>query len=122
MGYDFCNAWRTKDDVVREYTRERNSYRFVKHSLRGNVLWGIAEKKDTGERFITCTLLQWDRRDRCYGIKEMDESCHPYYYDCPLGYLALCPEVNAEWRKNVRASHEQRRQASGLKVVSEQTP
>lgn len=45
-----------------------------------------------------------------WGYKDMDESMHPYYYDCPLELLDIVPtpdNQNArEWRENVRKFHE----------------
>lgn len=41
-----------------------------------------------------------------FGYKDMEESMHPYYYDCPAGILKLLsPTDNAsanEWRENCR--------------------
>jgi hypothetical protein len=34
---------------------------------------------------------------------------HPYFYSCPLGYLAMVPQVECEdWRKVVREYHAKR--------------
>jgi hypothetical protein len=35
----------------------------------------------------------------------MDETMGPFYYDCPLEYLALAPETNPAWRAKVLAHH-----------------
>ena len=39
----------------------------------------------------------------------MDESVHPFFYSCPLGYLEMVPIEtsggNPEWRVGVRAYH-----------------
>ncbi|MEB3081600.1 hypothetical protein VD792_26730 [Pseudomonas aeruginosa] len=95
------------------------SIRVIAHTLRGNVLWSIVEitakvkgvHKDLapGEslRYIRCDLLQ--RSGDQWGYKGMDESVHPLYYTCPLGYLDMTPVQSPEWREHVRAYHAQRR-------------
>ncbi|HEP8940040.1 TPA: hypothetical protein VDU81_004134 [Pseudomonas aeruginosa] len=95
------------------------SIRVIAHTLRGNVLWSVVEitakvkgvHKDLapGEslRYIRCDLLQ--RSGDQWGYKGMDESVHPLYYTCPLGYLDMTPVQSPEWREHVRAYHAQRR-------------
>jgi hypothetical protein len=60
------------------------------------------------ERWITCDLLR-HRKDYGWGYKDMDESLHPCYYSCPLGYLKMVPIEqyggNVEWRSGVQAYH-----------------
>jgi len=62
------------------------------------------------ERWIQCDLLQYSRSNDGWGYKDMEESMHPYFYSCPLGYLAKVPIKtfggNEEWRKGVRSYHE----------------
>lgn len=95
------------------------------HCYRGNVysgvLWAVWERTFTKEgaevqpteRWITCDILRY-QRDFGWGYKDMEESMHPYYYSCPLGYLDLVPlEVyggNKEWREGVRSHHARRQQ------------
>ena len=95
------------------------------HCYRGNVysgvLWAVWERtfvKDDQEtqpteRWITCDLLRY-QKDFGWGYKDLDESAHPYYYSCPLGYLDLVPidtyGGNEEWREEVRSHHARRKQ------------
>lgn len=95
------------------------------HCYRGNVysgvLWAVWERtfiKDgqqtqPNERWITCDLLRY-QKDYGWGYKDLDESMHPYFYSCPLGYLELVPldqfGGNAEWREGVRSYHARRQQ------------
>ena len=72
------------------------------HCYRGGVysgvLWAVWERTFTKdgqevrptERWITCDLLRY-RKDDGWGYKDMDESMHPYFYSCPLGYLKMVP-------------------------------
>ena len=81
-------------------------------------LWAVWERTFTKdgqtaqptERWITCDLLR-HQKDYGWGYKDMDESMHPYYYSCPLGYLEMVPidqyGGNAEWRECVRRYHAQ---------------
>lgn len=82
------------------------------YSLRGNCLWVLA-KPQSLEPFIALFLLQCDRG--CWGYKDMDESCGPCYYDCPLKFLEQAPEPQGfnrdhvgsgrSWRDHVRDHH-----------------
>ncbi len=53
--------------------------------------------------FIRCDLLESSSEG--WGYKALEESSHPYYYDCPLHYLDLAPEQSADWRSGVRQFH-----------------
>lgn len=90
------------------------------HCYRGGafsgVLWSVWERTFTKdgqtvkptERWITCDLLRY-QKDYGWGYKDMEESMHPYYYSCPLGYLEMVPidqfGGHAEWREGVRQYH-----------------
>ena len=78
----------------------------IAHSIRGNVLWQVRQityPNGTIARYISCDLLS--KQDNSWGYKDMDESVHPYYYNCPLKFLDMAPEVSADWRKGVREYH-----------------
>jgi hypothetical protein len=82
------------------------------------VLWAVWERTFTKdgqtaqptERWIICDLLR-HQKDYGWGYKDMEESMHPYYYSCPLGYLEMVPidqyGGHAEWRECVRHYHAQ---------------
>ena len=97
----------------------------LRHCYRGGsfsgVLWTVWERtftKDGQEakptdRWIGCDLFQY-QRGYGWGYKDMEESMGPYQHSCPLGYLAMVPVANENWREGVRAYHERlkaRRQA-----------
>lgn len=75
-------------------------------SVRGNRLWVLYEESD-GRRIIGLFLMEV--RSGVWGYKSMDETMHPYYYDCPLRLLENATEpLNdsaREWRENVRKHH-----------------
>ena len=90
------------------------------HCYRGGVfsgvLWSVWERSLTKEnaeteprqRWIQCDLLQY-QRNYGWGYKDMEESMHPYFYSCPLGYLKLVPIEqfggHEQWREGVRQYH-----------------
>ena len=89
------------------------------HCYRGGVfsgvLWSVWERTfikdeqpiEEPQRWIVCDLLRYDGGE--WGYKELEESMHPYFYSCPLGYLNLVPIEqfggNAQWRSLVKQYH-----------------
>ena len=85
----------------------------LRHCYRGGsfsgVLWTVWERTFTKEgqsvkpteRWIGCDLLQYSKRDNGWGFKDQEESMNPYTYSCPLGYLAMVPTANENWRAGV---------------------
>ena len=89
------------------------------HCYRGGVfsgvLWSVWERSfikdeqpvEQPQRWIVCDLLRCDGGE--WGYKELEESMHPYFYSCPLGYLNLVPIEqfggNAQWRSLVNQFH-----------------
>jgi hypothetical protein len=83
------------------------------HSVRGNSLWTLWQTSWTKageeqpyrvEKWIGLDRIASDKKEG-WGYKDMEESMHPYYYDCPLKFLEQAPEKSAEWRAGVRAYH-----------------
>ena len=121
MGWYFSNQSRSEliAELIAPQETERASVKVIAHTLRGNVLWSVAEVTAKVEgvhrdlapgqslRYIRCDLLE--RSGGQWGYKSLDESMHPYYYTCPLSYLDLAPEQSADWRAGVRAYHVRRR-------------
>ncbi|MBR9802099.1 hypothetical protein GYB59_10570 [bacterium] len=103
----------------------------LKHCYRGGVfsgvLWSVWERtfmKDgdevqPSERWIQCDLLRCDQGS--WGYKDMEESMHPYYYSCPLGYLNLVPVDryggNTEWREQVIDHHRRRAEKRKCRAI-----
>jgi hypothetical protein len=125
MGWLFSSNWREKADIVdfriKNWSNEREiagepvivAGKCLAHSVRGNNLWTVWETTCTKvgatepysvRRWIGFDLLS--KSDGEYGYKDMEESVHPYYYDCPLSFLNMVPEVTSQaWRDKVRAFH-----------------
>lgn len=90
------------------------------HCYRGGVfsgsLWGVWERTfmkeevetEPNQRWITCDLLRYETGFG-WGYKDMDESMHPYFFSCPLGYLKMVPIEtfggNEKWREGVHSYH-----------------
>jgi hypothetical protein len=103
MGWLFCKP--SKEALV-EHLLDPNQYsnaKIVEHSLRGNRLWAQFETHE-GKRLIGLFLL--GKSNGRWGYKDMDETMHPYYYDCPLRLIDTATEPLNEnatkWRETVR--------------------
>lgn len=119
MGWYFSPQSRSEliAEIIAPRENERAGMKTVAHTLRGNVLWSVAEVTAKAEdayrglapgqsvRFIRCHLLE--RSGDTWGCKALEESMHPYYYSCPLSYLDMAPEQSEAWRAGVRAYHAQ---------------
>lgn len=128
MGWLFKSGYSRKD-LIEDRTSDWEHIRpdgnrvnatCLAHCYRGGVfsgvLWTVWERTllkdgqpvEQPQRWIGCDLLQC-RKEQGWGYKDMDESVHPYYYSCPIGYLAKVPIEeyggNAEWRDMVRSYH-----------------
>lgn len=121
----------TRRDIIEDLCKtfkvsENREHRTLKHCCVGNVLYSLNEY-DTGVdsarvdgvvRYIGVNLLL--RSPEGWGYKPMDETMHPYYYDCPLSYLdeASAPEnaSAAEWREKVRALAAEKKETRRIKA------
>ena len=86
------------------------------HRVLGSRLWVLAQVKQgvqAGQRWIGLSLIH--TRGPEVTVKRMDESCGPYFYDCPLQFLARASEPQGPyagaWRNQVRAFHASRIEA-----------
>ena len=111
MGWLFTRDATRADVIVsriRTWETDTHTGRTLRYCLKGNVLWTVRETTDkaTGimERYIGCDLLQRER-NYGWGYKDLCESMHPYYYSCPLAYLAIVPVACEPWRAAVREYH-----------------
>lgn len=108
MGWDSCDAWKTKADVIAELLRLERIWpgtKVLAYKSTSKAYYAVVEKTD-GTRILDVALLE--RHGGCYSVKSMGETMGPYGCDdCPLEYLDMVPEPNSEyakdWRKRVRA-------------------
>lgn len=94
MGWNFYYNLTDKNQIVKELT---NNEGFLKKAIYGNELWTLWSRSD--KKIIILYLLA--RKNNNWGYKDISESEHPYYYQCPLSFLKEAEEVNKEWRDKV---------------------
>lgn len=113
---DLTKSWETHNgDVLIKSTSINHCYRGGSFS---GVLWSVWERtfSSAGQeaaaahRWIGCDLLEYRRAEEGWGYKDLDESCGPCHFSCPLKYLDLVPldkfGGNAEWREAFREYHQ----------------
>jgi hypothetical protein len=106
-----------KQAVVRQIKLDYDAT--TQWSLVGNNLWALytVSQKDVdynpnnvlGQKVILLFRLEYFKRDKGYGYKDMCESMHPYQYNCPLKFLKEATVTCQEWRDNVVKFHENNR-------------
>jgi hypothetical protein len=104
----------TKDQVVHDELQNVGAFASVlAHRSIGNRLWFLAQNRSgeqSGRIWIGLTLI--DCRNGQASVKNMDESCGPYYFDCPLAFLDRAdPPIgphSGPWRDKVREFHANR--------------
>lgn len=118
MGWSF--GYPSKQSLVNHLDENlTDDWKMVKRSIVGNHYWYVAEyvsndgRHDKGFRIIGLALLRSGYRDG-WGYKGMDESAHPYYYDCPLSMLDMAPVQSHEWREQVKAHHANKRKRASI--------
>ena len=107
MGWDGSQIgyWKNgKPDIVAEFLDRwhytDSKFEVLKAIAKGSTIYSAIKNKDTEEVFGVVALTSRDGNYLMF--KEMDETVHPYYYDCPKSVLdLLTPTENAEanaWR------------------------
>ena len=129
MGWDSYHVYGKIDrkhecDLANTWDTEESSCKVLKSAMRGSTYYAACEYTDkkTGkiERFGSVCLTQVDNKDYFnFYIKKMEESVHPYYYDCSSSILNLLDETDNEsantWRENCRLkAAEKSKKSSGL--------
>ena len=76
----------------------------LKSSMKGSTYYGAIKQKNTEKVFAVVFLTSTDMKDYFnFSYKDMDETCGPYYFDCPKGILDLLTPTDSEyanaWRK-----------------------
>lgn len=90
-----------------EFGKEPKWATIVKDALVDTTYYAAMKFTKTGEIFALVVLTDTDCRD--FGYKDMDETCGPCYYDCPMSILDLLTptdnEYANEWREKCRYYH-----------------
>lgn len=128
MGFDYTFGV-TKQELVDQVTRtwSNDYYRFecIKKSMRGRQLWTVWERTNmkSGEvarticLFLFSSFVEYDisGKNTVYGYKSMQESSHPFYYDCPVSFLKMTTEgENPAWREEVLARVNRRKEVNNI--------
>jgi hypothetical protein len=112
MGWSYNHSDTTKKHITDKLLNPASwaaGTELLAHCSVGSHFWQVIKPSDDAP-VIVVTLIAYDRRDRCYGTKGLDESCGPSAADCPLTFLDMAPEANSYgWRDRVRAYHAARR-------------
>lgn len=83
----------------------REGLTILDSSTKGNVFYAACKDEQTGEVFALVYLIQRTPRDYYnFGVKAMDETVGPCYYDCPAHILDLLTETQSEYAKSWRES------------------
>ena len=84
----------------KEFGRNPEWAASVKDAMVGSIYYAAMKLTKTGEVFGLIVLTAVDKNE--FGYKDMDETMHPYNYDCPVGILNLLTPTNnemaLEWR------------------------
>lgn len=125
-----------KQWLQEQFTSENENFRWglTDISVRGSVAYAIyhQEDKKTGiSLHETMVILLSCRKDE-WAYKEMGETVHPYYYDCPKKLLdkidAMYPPFNEQaraWRNKCREQVSKKQTATKLEngtVIKFDTP
>ena len=93
-------------------------FKVLKSAMRGSTYYAAIERTNGEKRMVFAVVTLTSCRDGEFAYKDMDESEHPYYYDCPKGILDLltptdCKSAN-KWRENCRKRIEERKNGTPL--------
>lgn len=127
MGWLFPYHTTTKEILVQDLINPKrlsdaSPWELQAHSLRGNNLWLLYRHKTKPMHLIGLDLIAYDKTSGTYGHKDMDESVHPYYYDCPKSWLKIVAgeeapsEGSQKWRDAVAARYAAKKEVTKLKA------
>lgn len=109
MGYWY--GWKSKPELIAELSKGA-----IEKKLVGSHLWVLVENEVEGSTLIGLYLLS--KSGGKWGYKPLSESEHPYYYSCPLSFLAKAPELCPAWRKKVKEWHLEKEVTKALKKLA----
>lgn len=117
MGWDFSHATYYKNGKVDRKAECDDQFTWGKHnvvrsSMKGTTYYAAVDNGE-GVVFGVVALTAGQCKDDPYfnfGIKSMDETMHPYFYDCPKAILDLLTPTDNEnalkWRAKCREPKE----------------
>lgn len=114
MGYTFCSAWKSAEDI-RSKILEENAENVVAHSHYGNEFYVAFKNYKNGQTGIVLFLISYQGGE--YGYKAIGEESYPYYFNCPEKLLKLSnidEELAVKWRKDCRETKVNKKIAKDL--------
>lgn len=121
MGWTYYTATEYKNGKIdrlaecrKEFGRNPEWATILKDTLVGSTYY--AALKLTGKDEVFALICSTGVYKRDFGYKDMDETVHPYRYDCPIGILKLLTptknELALEWRANCYKKIEKKKSLS----------
>lgn len=121
MGW--MSGWNSRSELVNYLTEpqtfeqdgHKHTLRVVKKCFRGNNLWTIMERLVDGQqvdKFIVLFMLQRWGGYNGWAYKDVEETCGPTYYNCPVSWFDEVPDPGSyatEWREKVRKAKDKLR-------------
>ncbi len=106
MGWTSSTQWPNQSSMIKYLISEERSggkLKHIAHQCKGNILWTVWKHEESGKSWIECDLIRKFGYEE-YGYKDMEESMHPYFYNCPLSYLEMANDgIHPVWREMVKA-------------------
>lgn len=114
-----CDKLYNQPMVTGESNEPIGKYEVLKSSMKSSVYYAAVKKTKFSEPekatvFAAICMTSVNLKDHFnFSYKDMDETCGPYYYDCPVGILKLLSPTNNEyalnWRKKCREKTKEKR-------------
>ncbi len=110
MGWLFPLHTITKKLLVDQVKADWQASGYTIHSTKAVAkgLWILGTTKGSDKPIIVFYLME--KAQGVWGYKDLDESMHPYYYDCPVAWLAEAPVASPAWRDGVIAHHDRKKE------------
>lgn len=110
MGWLFPHHTTTKKLLVDQVKADWHAYGYTIHASKGvsKGLWILGTTKGSDKPIIVFYLME--KAQGLWGYKDLDESMHPYYYDCPVEWLDKAPVASQPWRDGVMANLQRKRE------------
>jgi hypothetical protein len=121
MGWLFPYHTTTKkllvEDVLATWKRCEGIVHATKSCKAG--MWILGTPKGYDHKIIGLYLME--RKSGLWGYKDLDESSHPYYYDCPVKWLDEAPVANQAWRDGVHAHYKKKLEVAAKQILANTT-
>lgn len=126
MGWDYTHATHYKNgkvdrkaecDELYTWSNETKTVRVLKSSMKGAIYYAAVEITTSESKEVIGVVAATTGADKNdpyfnFGVKTMDETMQPFYYDCPKGILdLLTPTDNKyanKWRRLCREKSEKK--------------